>query len=86
LPLQYEDGRYAVNDGSARPEAVKVDILLLSDGRYRVNWVRATFKEQPDGQATGEVIETYGLPGWLLFERDQHRLWQLVEDGVGNFD
>jgi hypothetical protein len=83
--LRYVDDHYVINDGSSKTsERVKIDILALGEGRYRVNWVRVTFKEQAEGRPGEEIIETYGQPGWLVFERDQFRSWQLVEDGIGN--
>jgi hypothetical protein len=70
---EYPPRSYFVTDnGVAR---VSVDIVELSSGHYRVDWSRAAFDE------SGAVDRTYGLPGWLLFERRQ-RCWQLVEDGL----
>jgi hypothetical protein len=81
-PLRYVDDHYALNDENKSPVRVKIDIVPLGDDRFRVNWIRATYSDPVDGLTDATPLETYGPPGWLVFERDRHRSWQLVEDGV----
>ena len=78
IPIRMLDYVYVINDGSPRPETLKVDVLLRPHGEYRVAWVRATY----DGRGEGEIVETYGLPGQLTFA-PHAGCWRLTEDNIG---
>ncbi|NJS13860.1 MAG: hypothetical protein HC788_03595 [Sphingopyxis sp.] len=73
---------YVINDGSPRPESLKVEVVPQADGGYRVAWVRATYDDRGEGDSPGEIVETYGLPGQLTFA-PHAGCWRLTEDNIG---
>jgi hypothetical protein len=79
LPIVLRDYRVFMNDGSRKPERVKIDRHALSNGAYRLEWARAVFAE---GSSAHDEEYQYGLPGWLIFSKHKG-CWRLTEDGTG---
>jgi hypothetical protein len=82
IPIMRYDWQYALNQGRPGAEKVKLDILADPDGGYRVSYVRATFNDKGEGDSPGEIVETFGPVGTLVFE-SQKGCWRLVEESVG---
>ncbi|MGR4890627.1 hypothetical protein ACIPPQ_06290 [Sphingopyxis sp. LARHCG72] len=62
------------------PQYLDIDTRRLADGAAVVDWIRATFTGDDEGDGLGEVIERLGQPGSLTFKRRSDGCWALAKD------
>ncbi len=70
-------------DPNAPIEPVKLDFNQSQSEVYRVDWQRVRYDgETEGGDDLGNIVETIGQPGYLLF-RPTATCWELTDDIVG---
>lgn len=62
------------------PQYLDIDTRRQADGAAVVDWIRATFTGDDEGDGLGEVIERLGQPGSLTFNRRPDGCWALAKD------
>lgn len=62
------------------PQYLDIDTRRQGDGAAVVDWIRATFTGDDEGDGLGEVIERLGQPGSLTFQRRNDGCWALAKD------
>ena len=85
FPIAMQDYTFiSKNSEGAGPnvEYVRLTFNQSQSDKYRIDWVRVRYGgigNDADGEA--EIIGTYGLPGYLIFEPTD-TCWRLIEDSV----
>ena len=85
FPIAMQDYRFiSKNSEGAGPnvENVRLTFNQSQDDKHRIDWVRVRYGGVGnDAEGEAEIIGTYGLPGYLIFEPTD-TCWRLIEDSV----
>ena len=85
FPIAMQDYRFiSKNSEGAGPnvENVRLTFNQSQGDKHRIDWVRVRYGGVgDDAEGEAEIIGTYGLPGYLIFEPTD-TCWRLIEDSV----
>ena len=84
FPIAMQDYRFISKNSEGGPnvEYVRLTFNQSQGDKHRIDWVRVRYGGVgDDAECEAEIIGTYGLPGYLIFEPTD-TCWRLIEDSV----
>lgn len=85
FPIAMSDHRFIsknTENGEPDVEFLRLTFNQSQSDKYRIDWVRVRYAGNGDDrEGEAEIIGTFGLPGYLIFEPTEN-CWQLIEDSV----
>lgn len=84
FPIAMQDYRFISKNSEGGPnvEYLRLTFDQSQGDKHRIDWVRVRYGGiGNDAEGEAEIIGTYGLPGYLIFEPTD-TCWQLTEDSV----
>ena len=84
FPIAMQDYRFISKNSEGGPnvEYVRLTFNQSQGDKHRIDWVRVRYGGVgDDAEGEAEIIGTYGLPGYLIFEPTD-TCWRLIEDSV----
>ena len=84
FPIAMQDYRFISKNSEGGPnvEYVRLTFNQSQGDKHRIDWVRVRYGGVgDDAEGEAEIIGTYGLPGYLIFEPTD-TCWRLIEDSI----